>query len=99
LNEVLIQKTNTARHITCKHTTSSIASQHTSAIEHLFALYADSHEDLYSKDDCRILGKLFLERQQQTLHSYKPFLLPKEKKVLHENEGEFVPNLQFSHQS
>jgi hypothetical protein len=33
------------------------------AIEHLFALYADIHEALYSKDDCRIVGKLFSERQ------------------------------------
>jgi hypothetical protein len=62
LNEVLIQKTNTARHITCKHTTSSISSHHTTAIQHLFALYADRHEALYSEDDCRILVKLFLQR-------------------------------------
>jgi hypothetical protein len=59
----MIQKTNAARHITCKHTTSSITSWGASAIEHLFALYADRHEALYSEDDCRILGKLFLERQ------------------------------------
>jgi hypothetical protein len=62
---VLIQKTNAARHITCKHTTSSITSWHTSAIEHLFALYADRHDEaLYSDNGFRILVKLFSERQQ-----------------------------------
>jgi hypothetical protein len=64
LNKVVIQKTNAARNITCKHMTSSITSRRTSATEHLFALYADRHEALYSEDDFRILVKLFLERQQ-----------------------------------
>jgi hypothetical protein len=64
LNEVLIQKTNVARHMTCKHTTSSITSRHAIAIEHLFALYADRHEALYSDNDFRILAKLFSERKQ-----------------------------------
>jgi hypothetical protein len=64
LNEVLIQKTKAVRHITCKHTTSSNHITVHKCKEHLFALYADRHEALYSEDDFRILVKLFLERQQ-----------------------------------
>jgi hypothetical protein len=57
------KKTNVARHMTCKHTTSSITSWR-AMVDHLFALYADRHEALYSDNDFRILAKLFSEREQ-----------------------------------
>jgi hypothetical protein len=55
------------------------------AIEHLFALYADIHEALYSKDDCRILDLVNKSFQQLWLFHAVNMLLYKvfKQSVLH----------------